>query len=362
MLARLSSTVAPGPVRAGLVVYGASRILLLVTAAVLSVINHMSMGALMRSWDARYYMSILRSGYPSTTDFFRARPDAFFPLYPLVGRGVHIVTTLPGLDSAVAVSWIGGAALLVVAARLSEDLWGPARARQAALVLAVFPGSIVAGLPFADPLGLALAGWMLLCLHKKRYLWAGVAGMAATASFSLELAPLLAVCAWVLVFRRELRVVLSAALTAIGAGLYFLYLWVHVGSPLFWFRLEKAQWHAGLTFSIHRGTLWGLLINWTCGPITWACLIIAVAGIVALRRMRAPWILIVYTGVVLVVTVFDGSTRLSPRLVYAMFPGLLALGSRLPKALTVPFVALSMVCLCCCLAMYAPQNHAFFAT
>jgi hypothetical protein len=340
--------------------FGLGRLLLLLTAVGISAVDHLGFSLLLRSWDGKYYMYLTRLGYPTTLRLQAAKPDAFFPLYPALANGLHDITHLPWLESTIAIGWIGGAALVVIGAMLADLVWGPERGRQAAIVLAVFPGSVVSGMVYADPVGLALAAGCLYLLARHRFVLAGVAAFAATLSFSLALAPLVAVAAWLFLVERHRKAIVTAVMAGLGAATFYLYLWAHVGTPLIWFRLERVKWHSHFGVSVTHGTIWALRSDFWAGPITAICLVVSVAGLVVLWRGGAPRSWFVFSGVIFAVSMLDTGTWLTPRLVYAMFPSILALGSRVPKAWTTPVVIVSMVCLCLCLCIYAPQNWVFF--
>ncbi len=352
-----SSTVA---VQRGLAVYVATRVALLLTAVAIASVDHLRLNIVLPSWDAKHYLYVARYGYPRTSVLSLAKPDAFFPLFPVSVRILHTLTGLPWLVLGVAVCMLGGAALVVLGAKLAESVWGPRRAGQAAVVLAAFPGSFVAGMPYADPIGLAFGAGALLLLERRRYLLAGLAAMAATLTFSLALSALLAVAAWALVARREPRALLTGAFAAAGAGVYLLYLWIHVGTPFIWSRLEAVKWHSHFGLSIHRGTLWALQSNWHAGSVVATCLVFAVVSLAVLLRSGAPSTWMVFSSVIFLVSLFDTGTWLTPRLLYAMFPAVLAMGSRLPERWTTPVVVLSTLAMCLCLCIYAPQNWVFF--
>ncbi len=344
----------------GLAVYVVTRLFLLATAVAIASVDHLRLNIVLPSWDAKHYLYVARYGYPQTSNLSLAKPDAFFPLFPLTVRIVHTLTDLPWLVIGVGVSMLGGAALVVLGAKLAESVWGPRRAAQAAVVLAAFPGSFVAGMPYADPIGLAFAAGALLLLERRKYLLAGLAAMAATLTFSLALTALLAVAAWVLVGRREPRALLTGALAATGAGIYFVYLWIHVGSPFIWSRLEAVKWHSHFGLSIHRGTMWALQSNWHAGSVVATCLAFAVVSLALLLRSGAPSTWMAFSSIIFLVSIFDTGTWLTPRLLYAMFPAVLATGSRLPERWTTPVVVLSVLAMCLCLCIYAPQNWVFF--
>lgn len=347
-------------VRQSLSLFALGRVLLLAAVFVISAIDHLSPSLLLRSWDGKFYTVLTHFGYPTSRHLYTARPDAFFPLLPLTGHVVHLVTGLSWLDSDIAVVWLGGAALVVLGALLANDAWGHDRAVQAAIVLAVFPGSVVSGLVYADPIGLAFVAATLFLLGRRRYASAGLTAFGATASFSLALAPLLAVSAWLFSVEKQRRALVTGALAALGAASFYGYLWAHVGTPLIWFRVERTIWHSGVGISVTQGTLWTLRTNPWAAIVTILCLLISLAGMRALWKTNAPRTWLVFTAAVFLISLFDTGTWLTPRLVYAMFPGVLALGSRLSRAWIAPVVVISLVCLVLSMAMYAPQNWLFF--
>lgn len=343
-----------------LFVYLLSRLFFFTTAWAISIADHLSVSLVLRSWDAKYYLWAAHHGYPTTHNFHLAKPDAFFPLYPAVIRAVHFVMQVPWAASAVLVAVVSGGFLVVAGTLLASAVWGAERAAPAGMLLAAFPGSVVAGLAYADPLGLALCATFLLLVQRRRYLWAGLAGMAATACFSLVIFPIVAVVACLVIAERRWEPVISGVLSMLGAAGYLVYLWVHMGTPFFWFRLERVKWHSGLGLSLRHGTLWALQSDWETGLLTSVCVVLGATGLIALKRTGAPASWIVFSLVIYLISLFDMGTHLTVRLLYAMFPAILAAGSRLRREWIVPVISLSMLGLCLCLVIYAPQNWIFF--
>lgn len=345
----------------GLGVYGLSRFFLLATAAGISAVDHLSLSLVLRSWDGKYYLWDAHHGYPSALDLHTGKPDAFFPVYPLAVRLVHFVTQLSWTTSGVLVAMLAGAFLVAAGALLAEAVFGPEAAAKSALVLALFPGSFVAGLTYADALGLALAALFLLLMYRGRWLAAGAVGMVATATFSLLLVPLIAVCLWVALAERRRRALLTGAMTGLGTLGFLIYIWAHTHDPFFWFRLQHVKWHSGPGLSLKHGTLWALQSNWEVGPLTALCIIAGILGLVALRHSKAPPTWLVFSSVVFAISLFDTGTHPTPRLLLAMFPAWLAAGTKLSERLTVPVLTMSLLGLCLCLAIYAPENWVFFS-
>jgi Mannosyltransferase (PIG-V) len=147
-------------------------------------------------WDSAWYLTIADSGYAGST----ARA-AFFPLYPLLVRGV---SELGGashgalLVAAYVVSLAVFLAALVLLYRLTELELGARLARPALLLLSVFPAAVYFGAPYSESLFLLLAVGAFYAARTNRWAWAGAcAGLAsATRSAGLLLLIPLAMIWW----------------------------------------------------------------------------------------------------------------------------------------------------------------------
>ncbi len=145
-------------------------------------------------WDSVWYLRIAESGYGGNASprsghrpllaQDRAPRAAFFPLYPLLVRGVG---TLFGgshaalLVAAYLVSLAAFLAALVLLHRLTELELGRPLARPALLLLAVFPAAVYFGAPYSESLFLMLAVGAFYAARTDRWAWAGAcAGLAAT--------------------------------------------------------------------------------------------------------------------------------------------------------------------------------------
>src|SRR5215203_4382663 len=147
-------------------------------------------------WDSIWYLRIADSGYAGSTT--RA---AFFPLYPLLVRGVG--TLFGGSHGAVLVAayLVSGTAFLaalVLLYRLTELELGRRLARPTLLLLAVFPAALYFGAPYSESLFLLLAVGGFYAARTDRWAWAGAcAGLAsATRSAGLLLLIPLAMLWW----------------------------------------------------------------------------------------------------------------------------------------------------------------------
>src|SRR5215213_4012813 len=129
-------------------------------------------------WDSVWYLTIADSGYAGST----ARA-AFFPLYPLLVRGVG--TVLGGshaalLIAAFLVSLAAFLAALALLYRLTELELGRRLARPTLLLLALFPAAVYFGAPYSESLFLLLAVGAFYAARTGRWAWAGTcAGLAS---------------------------------------------------------------------------------------------------------------------------------------------------------------------------------------
>jgi hypothetical protein len=129
-------------------------------------------------WDSVWYLRIADSGYGDS-----APRAAFFPLYPLLVRGVG--TAFGGsraalLVGAYLVSLAAFIAALVLLHRLTELELGRRLARPALLLLAVFPAAVYFGTPYSESLFLLLAVGAFYAARTGHWAWAGAcAGLAS---------------------------------------------------------------------------------------------------------------------------------------------------------------------------------------
>src|SRR4051812_32119878 len=103
-------------------------------------------------WDSTWYLGIAHSGYGGAS-------TAFFPLYPMLVRGVAVVGA-PGalLVASFVVSLAALFGALYVMHRLVElELGSAGVARLSVLMLALFPGALWFGVPYSESVFLLLS-------------------------------------------------------------------------------------------------------------------------------------------------------------------------------------------------------------
>jgi Mannosyltransferase (PIG-V) len=191
------------------------------------------LGSPLARWDAVWFLSIAGEGY----DGADSPRHAFFPLYPLLARGLG---ELGGggsgaiLLAAYAVALAAFLAALALLYRLTELELGRRAAWPALLLLCVFPASLYFGAPYSESLFLLCSVGAFYAARRDRWAWAGIAAAGASATRSagvLLLLPLAVI--YLQASGRRLRPgVLWLAVAPAGLAAYALYLGVAYGDPL----------------------------------------------------------------------------------------------------------------------------------
>jgi hypothetical protein len=146
-------------------------------------------------WDAVWLLTIANDGYGDQA--IDEPRHAFFPLYPLLARGVAgAVGSGPGavLLAAYAVALLSFLAALVLLHRLTALELGRRAAWPTLLLLCVFPASLYFGAPYSESLFLLCSVAAFYAARTDRWALAGIAAAAASATRSagvLLLVPLL---------------------------------------------------------------------------------------------------------------------------------------------------------------------------
>src|SRR5204863_1725770 len=188
-------------------------------------------------WDSGWFIHIAQHGYDSK------QATAFFPLYPLVVRGVSEVLR-SDVVAAVLVSLAAGTIAVVVLHRLARPLLGEAGAATTVLLVALYPVAFVFTAAYSDGLFLALAAWSFLAAVERRPLLAGVLGGLAcgTRLVGLALLPALVVLLWPRTRRGLLRLAPLVLLPA-AVAVYALYLDHRLGDPWAFLHAQGVYWH-----------------------------------------------------------------------------------------------------------------------
>jgi hypothetical protein len=190
-------------------------------------------------WDSVWYLRIAESGYGESS----ARA-AFFPLYPLLVRGVG--TGLGGssgalLVAAYAISLAAFLAALALLHRLAELELGRRLARPTLVLVAVFPAAVYFGAPYSESLFLLLAVGVFYAARTGHWAWAGACAGLASASRSAGLLLLLPLALmWWSSRPRRSRDAGWLALAPLGIAAYAAWLGVVEGDALRFLDVQEA--------------------------------------------------------------------------------------------------------------------------
>jgi hypothetical protein len=127
-------------------------------------------------WDSWWYLTIAHSGYAQNR-----MSTAFFPLYPLLIKGVGLIVR-SDLIAGVLVSLVSFGVALVLLYRLAVlELASSSRARLAVMLIAFSPVAFFFSAVYSDSLFLALSVGAVLEARMGRWAMAGVLGMLGAA-------------------------------------------------------------------------------------------------------------------------------------------------------------------------------------
>jgi hypothetical protein len=189
-------------------------------------------------WDSGWFVRIAERGYDVE------QSASFFPLYPLVTRGVAEVlhsTVVAGVLISLLAAGIAAIAIFGIAQRLV----GEVVASDSVLYVALFPFAFVFTAVYSDALFLALSSWSLLAALRRQVLLASILGALAVATrpVGLALLPALLVLLWPAERTpRSLARLLPLALLPAALGAYALYLRAHFGDAGAFYHSQSVFW------------------------------------------------------------------------------------------------------------------------
>lgn len=310
-------------VAAPLAIYALSRMTIYLAAVYGSRATFVGpLGAVFSGWDGQHYLDIVSHGYPTHPDVAHFSTITFFPVFPLVVRFVKAVLGLTPLGAALVVSLLAGAGFVVVVTKLVASVYDPASGKRAGILLAVFPGSFMLSLPYAEALAVLLVASCLLITRRGHPYWGGVLGALATAT-SPVMVPIFPALLWGAWRAKDRRAMVASLLSPLGFVAYMAYLWQHTGHPIIWFQVQwtALDHHVDLLAPIHWLHLWPGI-----GLIETLSLVVFAAGIYALWHIRAPSEWTVFVVLLVAVVIFDSAFWASPRMLLNAFPLVAALG------------------------------------
>ena len=278
-------------------------------------------------WDAGWFLKVAVDGYPHGYTYdpagqMQGNELAFFPVYPLLIRGVAALGVGPS-TAALAVSWIASAAAAVAVYLLGTSLYD--RRVGWALVAICFtaPVSVVFSMAYSEGIFLALVAGMLLAAHRRVWWAAGLLGLGCALTRPTGAAAAVALAVAALMAVRESRVKAwqplgAAALALAGVPLFLGWVGWRVGDMSAWFRIQAAGW--GTAFDFGASTLSFLNTTLSTGdgwvPVSVALILLAALAAAGVALANRPWLPLAVYGVIAMVLVYGqaGFYHSKPRL------------------------------------------------
>ncbi|HEY8081211.1 MAG TPA: hypothetical protein VIE15_03895, partial [Acidimicrobiales bacterium] len=322
-------------------IFLASRTVVALALALTTRVRHQPFLGLLTSWDSRWYLSIAKSGYaskiPPGTGNQAQSNLGFFPLLPLVIRGVHEVTRLDYVHAGVLATFLVGLFASVALWWLLADQFSfDAADRGTALVL-FWPAAFVLSYVYTEGLVILLVASTLLALRRRRWVLAGVCaaiGSTADPVATAIVVPCIVACVLAVRTRGEWRSLAAPLLASLGILSFFTYLWAHAGSPFEWFHAQRRGWQGGVYGTGVPKAVTSFVLHGVTNlnpPVKVASALVAVAMVVVFARARPPatWRAYVYT--VLGYGVLSPIIGITPRILLRDFPLVGVVATRIPR-------------------------------
>jgi hypothetical protein len=282
-------------------------------------------------FDSGWYFQIATVGY-SPSPRGTEGTIGFYPLYPLLVRGVSGALGVAPFRTGIALSVFCLLASLLVIGGLC-DAWGVAHlAEGTAAALLLYPTAFFLAAFYSESLFLLATSGALLAARRERWALAGLCGAAAAATRFLGFLVLvpLAVLAFEQVRsgRRPAARIAGFALALGGALAYPAWLFLRFGDPLLYVRSEEAWGRsAAPAWSLAKGVLHDASSQVTHGSgfrlLLWSqvlsWLLFAALAVALFRRKRKAEAL--YVAATLLAVASSGVTDGWHRYVLVLFPG-----------------------------------------
>lgn len=253
-------------------------------------------------WDSEWYFKIVTDGYQYNGDPTIQQSIVFYPLFPMLARGMATIGGLTPADAMLLVSNAAGLLAIVILFKLVREEYGDQVALATTALVSFFPASVLLSAGYTEPLALLLIVSFFLALKRRYYFPAALlAGLTiATRSTGIVLLPVLV---WEMWRNRDQKPFLPALLPCIvlatsGLWLFMIYLWSAFGSP-FAFADGQVAFHEGtalatrLVAALKLEPFTRMMLNdWNpWGQASWFTLLFIVLIVVGWSRLPSSWTL-----------------------------------------------------------------------
>ena len=253
-------------------------------------------------WDSEWYFKIATEGYRYNGDPTIQQNVVFYPLYPMLARGLTAISGLTAADALLLVANLGGLLAIVALFKLVREEFGDQIALATIALFSFFTTSVLLSAGYTEPLELLLIVCFFLVLKQQRYLLAALLAGLAVADRSTGIV-LLPVLLWEMWRNRDQKPFLPVllpcvALATSGIWLFMIYLWSQFGDP-FVFADGQTAFHRETTFAtrliaaLKFEPFTRMMLNdWNpWGLDSWFTLLFIVMIVVGWFRLRSSWTL-----------------------------------------------------------------------
>ncbi len=254
-------------------------------------------------WDSEWYFKIATEGYRYNGDPTIQQNIVFYPLYPMLARGLAAISGLTTADALLLVANVAALLAIVALFKLVREEFGDRLALTTIALLSFFPASVLLSAGYTEPLELLLIVSFFLVLKQQRYLWAALLAGLAVADRSTGIV-LLPVLVWEMWRSRDQKPFFPAVLPCVvlatsGIWLFMIYLWSQFGDPLV-FADGQAAFHRETTLAARLVAALKLepftrmfLNDWNpWGQDSWFTMLFMVLIGVGWFRLRTSWTLL----------------------------------------------------------------------
>ncbi|NBM17796.1 glycosyltransferase family 39 protein [Streptomyces sp. GC420] len=304
-------------------------------------------------WDSVWYQRIAANGYGHEVTL----PDgsvhsdlAFFPLFPLLERGVRELLPIGLPASGLVVSWLASLAAAWGVFAVGDHLYGRRAGTLLAVLWGVFPTAFVQSMAYTETLFTALAAWALYAVLTRRWIAAGLlcsaAGLTRPSAAALIAAIGVTGARTLYSERRwDPRVAAGVCLAPLGWLSYVVYVARREGAPFAYFDVQ-ARWNNRIDGGVALASF--VARQFSHSPLAGLGLCAAFAFLFWVLwlcvRQKQPLPVLVYTlAVVAVSLVGSGYFGSRPRLMMPAFPLLLPAAAALARNTVKPRTSLPVL-------------------
>jgi len=334
----------------------AARISTLLVACAVASTDRVGVGTLLDKWDGKWFLLAAHSGYPSTipTGIGNTAQSTlgFFPAFPLVIRGVAAGTGLSDEMAGLLAVYVLGLVASVLIWKLLAHTVGETGADIGTAFVLFSPSAFVLGMVYSEALLLVCVAGCLLALRRHRWVLAGVLAAVASATDPLGAAVFVpcAIAAWSAIRdHRAWRSLAAPILAPAGITTFFVYLWIHVGTPFAYYIAQRRGWQSG-TLGLGLLSPFQYLFDYGFNDpneTVKAVSTLAVAVLlVAFLRRRPDGPTVGYVVATLALAAISPLISWTPRVALRAFPVLGFPVARLRHPWVLAVLVLSAVCMC----------------